>query len=69
MAEARALAGPGIQLVRGCDFHLMFDNIEAALREPMKYTINQKGYLLMELSDITIFPNTGSLWTQLEDAG
>ncbi len=69
LAEARALAGPGIQLVRGCDFHLMFDNIEAALREPMKYTINQKGYLLMELSDLTIFPNTGTLWSQLEDAG
>ncbi|MGC4052611.1 MAG: hypothetical protein QM757_25050 [Paludibaculum sp.] len=69
LAEARTLAGPGIQLVRGCDFHLMFDNIEAALREPMKYTINQNGYLLMELSDLTIFPNTGILWRQLEDAG
>jgi len=69
LAEARTLAGPGIQLVRGCDFHLMFDNIEAALREPMKYTINQKGYLLMELSDLTIFPNTGVLWRQLEEVG
>ncbi|WP_321477850.1 CpsB/CapC family capsule biosynthesis tyrosine phosphatase [uncultured Paludibaculum sp.] len=69
LAEARAFAGPGIELVRGCDFHLMFDNIEAALRQPMHYTINQKGYLLMELSDLTIFPNTGDLWSQLEDAG
>lgn len=67
--QARALAGPGIQLVRGCDFHLMFDNIEAALRAPKLYTINQKGYLLMELSDLTIFPNTGALWSQLEGAG
>lgn len=69
LQEARALAGPGIQLVRACDFHLMFDNIEAALRDPMLYTINQKGYLLMELSDLTIFPNTGDLWRQLEEAG
>ena len=67
--EAQTLAGPGVKLLRACDFHLMFDNIEAALRDPMLYTVNQKGYLLMELSDLTIFPNTGDLWRQLEDAG
>lgn len=43
LAQARSLAGPGIELVRGCDFHLMFDNIESALRQPMHYTIGQKG--------------------------
>lgn len=69
LAQVRAAAGPGIFLARGCDFHLMFDNIENALRNPRRYTIHGGPYLLMELSDLTIFPNTGALWSQLEDAG
>jgi len=69
LAEARAQAGPGIALVRGCDFHLMLSNIEAALKSPSRYTIGGKCYLLMELSDMLIFPNTGAIWTELEAAG
>ena len=69
LAEARSLAGPGIELVRGCDFHLMASNVEDALRHPARYSIGGNGYLLMELSDMLIFPNTGDLWTELEAAG
>lgn len=67
--EARAEAPDGIRLVRACDFHLMYDNVEDALRHPSRYTIDGKCYLLMELSDLTIFPNTSTLWSRLEDAG
>jgi protein-tyrosine phosphatase len=69
LAEARALAGPGIGLVRGCDFHLMASNIDDALAHPARYTIGGNGYLLMELSDMLIFPNTGAMWSDLEAAG
>ncbi|MBI5282174.1 MAG: exopolysaccharide biosynthesis protein [Candidatus Solibacter usitatus] len=69
IASATLLAGPGIEIVRGCDFHLMFDNLERALRFPERYTINGRCYLLMELSDLTIFSNTSALWSQLEEAG
>ncbi len=69
LTEARSLAGPGIELVRGCDFHLMSSNVEDALRHPARYTIGGRCYLLMELSDLLIFPNTGSLWSELEAAG
>lgn len=69
LTEARTLAGPGIELVRGCDFHLMLTNIEDALKNPARYTIGGKCYVLMELSDMLIFPNTGAIWTELEAAG
>ncbi len=69
LEEARSVAPAGIRLVRACDFHLMADNIEAALKDPARYTINGKCYLLMELSDLTIFANTSELWSRLEDAG
>ena len=44
-----------IQLHLGCDFHLSYTNIEDALRQPAKYTINGRRYLLVEFSDLVIF--------------
>jgi protein-tyrosine phosphatase len=69
LAEIRVQVGADISLVRGCDFHLMLSNVEAALKDPARYTIGGKCYLLMELSDMVVFPNTGALWTELESAG
>ncbi|MGD0579627.1 MAG: CpsB/CapC family capsule biosynthesis tyrosine phosphatase [Bryobacteraceae bacterium] len=69
ISEARERAGLGLRIVRGCDFHLMLDNIQDALAHPTRYTINAGPYLLMELSDMMIFPNTGRMWQELEDAG
>lgn len=69
LEEARAAAPPGLQLFRGCDFHLMLDNILDAIEHPRRYTINGGRYLLIELSDIVIFPNTPELFGRLEQAG
>jgi protein-tyrosine phosphatase len=43
-----------ISLGLGCDFHLSYDNIEDSLKNPTKYTINQKTYLLVEFADLMI---------------
>jgi len=67
--ELRARAPSGLCLIRGCDFHLTFTNVEQALRSPGDFAINGRCWLLMELSELTVFANTGALWRRLEDAG
>lgn len=63
------IAGQGVRLYSGCDFHLSFENIDDAIRNPRKYTIHQKNYLLVEFSDLIIFRNTEEIFARLEDAG
>jgi protein-tyrosine phosphatase len=65
----RRRAPSGLRLIRGCDFHLTFTNVENALRSPSDFAIDGRCWLLMELSELTVFANTGSLWRRLEDAG
>jgi len=67
--QLRARAPSGLRLVRGCDFHLTFTNVERALVSPADFAINGRCWLLMELSELTVFSNTGALWQRLEDAG
>ena len=69
ITEAQQRAGVPIRIVRGCDFHLMLENIQDALANPARYTINGGPYLLMELSNMMIFPTTGRMWDELEGAG
>jgi protein-tyrosine phosphatase len=58
-----------ITLGLGCDFHLMFDNIEDAQRHPTRYTINGHNYLLVEFPDAAISPNTAQTFYQLSLSG
>jgi len=68
VAELSA-AVPEIRLYSGCDFHLSYDNIQDAIENPRKYTINQQRYLLVEFSDLLIFRNTPEIFARLQDAG
>jgi protein-tyrosine phosphatase len=70
LSELRSKHGTQIpRLYTGCDFHLQFDNIQDAIANPRKYTINQKSYLLVEFSDLVIFPNTTGIFASLLRAG
>ncbi len=64
----QAEMGGAIRIHRGCDFHLAYDNIQDALAHPTKYTINHKQYLLVEFSEMTIFPTTTEMFERLLSA-
>ncbi|MFL6427488.1 MAG: tyrosine-protein phosphatase [Acidobacteriaceae bacterium] len=61
--------GDAITLGLGCDFHLMFENVEDAQRHPTRYTINGHNYLLVEFPDSAISPNTAQTFYQLSLSG
>jgi protein-tyrosine phosphatase len=54
--ELQAAVGDRLKLATGCDFHLSFENLQDLEKNPQKYTINQKTYLLVEFADFSIPP-------------
>lgn len=54
LALIRERIGDKLTLGLGCDFHLSYDNIQEALQNPTKFTINQGSYLLVEFADTGI---------------
>jgi protein-tyrosine phosphatase len=69
IAELSAASGGVPRIHCGCDFHLSYDNIQRALAEPTRYTINHRSYLLVEFSDLVIFNSTNEVFQQLGAAG
>ena len=66
--ELTALTGGKPRLLRGCNFHLSFENIDVLLDQPSKYTINGKQYLLVECPDSNVGRHTESVFSRLLDA-
>ena len=66
--ELTALTGGKPRLLRGCDFHLSFENIDVLLDQPSKYTINGKQYLLVECPDSSVGRHTECVFSRLLDA-
>ena len=54
-----------INIHLGCDFHLSVDNVHDALANPTKYTINGKGYLMVELPDLTSLTAMRSVFNRM----
>ncbi|MBZ5577638.1 MAG: exopolysaccharide biosynthesis protein [Acidobacteriia bacterium] len=69
IAELQEAAGDVVRIHYGCDFHLTPENIDDALRAPGKYSINHRGYLLVEFSDGFIPKTTGEIFTAMRNAG
>jgi protein-tyrosine phosphatase len=67
--ELRRVSGSPVAIHRGCDFHLYFENIQRALEDPSRYTINGKRYLLVEFSDLMILDSVSDVFGRMLSAG
>jgi protein-tyrosine phosphatase len=69
IGQLQAAVGDSPRIHYGCDFHLTLENIEDALRSPGKYSINHRGYLLVEFSDFLIPKTTDQIFARMMKAG
>ncbi|HZY62607.1 MAG TPA: CpsB/CapC family capsule biosynthesis tyrosine phosphatase [Edaphobacter sp.] len=58
-----------LTLGRACDFHMSYENIQAAQAEPSRFSINGLGYLLVELPDYGIPAGLTEVFYQMRIAG
>jgi len=69
VVHLQQLIGPVPELSLGCDFHLSVDNVQAALVDPSRYAIGSTRYMLVELSNYSVPPQTTDAFLKLGDCG
>lgn len=60
---------PELTFSLGCDFHISYENVEAAVQNPSSYTIGNTRFLLVELSDFGTPAQIKELLFRLHCAG
>lgn len=69
IAELQGEMAGAIKIHKGCDFHMSFENVQACLENPTKFTINGLGYLMVEFADTFIPPSTEEIFRQFSARG
>jgi protein-tyrosine phosphatase len=69
LEEMRSRVGDRVKILGGCDFHLSFENLQDIQRHPKRYTIDGKGYLLVEFADFSIPPTIDQTFHELQLLG
>lgn len=59
---------PDMSFSLGCEFHLSYENVRAAVQHPERYVIEGTSYLLVELSEYSAF-NLAPTFFELQAAG
>jgi protein-tyrosine phosphatase len=68
-AELRGLLQGQMELSLACDFHMTAENVYEAAANPLRYSIDGKGYLLIEFSNTSIPPQINDALFLLQSAG
>ena len=69
LQRLQSLAGEQPRLRLGCDFHLSYENLQAALARPQQFSIEGTRYLLVEFSDFTMPARFADALEKLRQAG
>jgi protein-tyrosine phosphatase len=68
-ARLRELLEGQIELSLGCDLHVTAENVMEAAANPLRYSIDGKGYLLVEFADTAIPPQVSDALLLLQSVG
>jgi protein-tyrosine phosphatase len=69
LAELQQRVGNKVKLSLGCDFHMNAQNIAEAIENPFRFSIDGKGYLLVEFPDMLIPQPLTAALSRLRNAG
>jgi protein-tyrosine phosphatase len=69
LAELRSQLSGVMELSLACDFHMSVENIAEATANPLRYSIDGKGYLLIEFANYSIPPGMEDAIFRLQSAG